>query len=105
MKPHTRRIWIFIGLKLKEIGIVLAWIIGVCAIIYGDYCLATLCSKEKDMIIVFTLLFIIGNLSLVLLGCALIWTIIPWVKEKFVYWINNNWEKAGEIERETRRKK
>jgi cytosine/uracil/thiamine/allantoin permease len=81
-------------LKLKEVGIVLAWIIGVCLVVWGMYKgVKWLESNNKMIYILYYLGFLLG---------ALIYAILH---VPFIYWLKSNWKKAGEIEERTRKKK
>jgi len=93
MKSHTRRIWIFIGLKAKEIGIVLAWIVGIGGI---------------GTIIILLIHYICKNwtISVMIFGCLLIiFCLIMVFVDEIKKWIKRNWQRAGTIERKTRKRK
>jgi len=106
MKPHTRRIWIFIGLKAKEIGIVLVWIVGSSAVLYVVFILNRYVLK---MDVTGSILFIaVEILILTMLGALTVGffeDIYPATKKWIKKWIADNWRKADQIEKRTRKGK
>jgi zinc transporter ZupT len=88
---EMKRILIFIGLKLWEIGKVVAMIIGGLLFIFGGWFLAETYKPVKV-----TLIVILGVVGLGMLIFLSIEEIIPWIK--------SNWDKAGRIADETKTK-
>jgi len=104
MKPNTRRIWIFVGLKAKEVGIVLAWIVGSASLLFGVWLFHFMVLHQGigeaiGYVILNIILFALGCLA-----CFLIFALLYALYKTIKKWIKSNWRKAGQIEKRTRKK-